>query len=249
MLVPLCCFHSSVGKTRCIFLLLRLCSPRSIQLSAMDKNPFAWDNSSSDLNSKTVGVSLADGNGKPLDLAGQELEMYVPRNLKINPVKPMELNHFEDGDPPMRVHKFNRSSIEAAVAIEIKIFQPEVKFMVALRYGKKPTANHYDYGHTFPTLEEAKKMKKRPHPFTFVVPHTLLNLLLTEGNNGSGNASEAALLANITAKQFYLGVKAINKDSLGNVNTSYALRIYLPACKMFDEETNTWTSRGCRVCI
>lgn len=216
----------------------------------MDKNPFAWDNSSSDLNSKTVGLSLTDGNGKPLNLAGQELEMFVPRNVKINPVKPMELNHFEDGDPPMRVHKFNRSSIDAAVAVQIMTFHPEIKFMIAVRYGKKPTANHYDYGHTFPTLEASKKMKRKPHPFTFVVPHTQLNTLLLAGINITSNGtvkSEAELLANITAKQFYLGVKAINKDSLGDANTSYALRIYLPACKMFNEDTNTWTSKGCRV--
>ena len=215
----------------------------------MDKNPFAWDNSSSDLNSKTIGLSLTDGNGKPLDLAGQELEMFVPRNLKINPVKPMELNHFEDGDPPMRIHKFNRSSIEAAIAIEIKTFHSGIKFMVAVRYGKKPTANHYDYAYTFPSLEESKTMKKRPHPFTYVIPHTLVNLLLTEGNNGSGNGSEPISLTNVTIKQFYLGVKAINKDSLDEMNTSYALRIYLPSCKMFDEETSTWTTKGCRVRI
>ena len=103
----------------------------------MDKNPFAWDNSSSDLNSKTVGLSLTDGNGKPLDLAGQQLEMFVPRNLKINPVKPMELNHFADDDPPMRVHKFNRSNLESAIAIEMKFFHPDIKFMAAVRYDKK----------------------------------------------------------------------------------------------------------------
>lgn len=217
------------------------------QLSAMDKNPFAWDNSSSDLNSKTVGLSLTDGNGKPLDLAGQELEMFVPRNLKINPVKPMELNHFEDGDPPMRVHKFNRSSLDAGIAVEIKTFHPRIRFMVAVRYDKKPTANHYDYAHTFPTLEESKKMKKRPHPFTYVIPHTLINTLLFGNKNESDNDTKADASQNITIKQFYLGVKAVNKDSLGDVNTSYALRLYLPACKMFDEETNTWTSKGCRV--
>lgn len=216
----------------------------------MDKNPFAWDNSSSDLNSKTVGLSLTDGNGKPLNLAGQQLEMFVPRNLKINPVKPMELNHYADDDPPMRIHKFNRSSIEAAVAIEMKFFHPDIKFMVAVRYEKKPTANHYDFAHTFPTQAEAKKMKKRPHPFTYVIPHVLLNLLLIRGQNESDNGTDmATLLANVTIKQFYLGVKAINKDALSDANTSYAMRIYLPSCKMFDEDKNTWTTKGCKVTI
>ena len=214
----------------------------------MDKNPFAWDNSSSDLNSKTVGISLTDGNGKPLNLAGQQLEMFVPRNLKINPVKPMELNHFADDDPPMRVHKFNRSSIESAIAVEMKFFHPDIKFMAAVRYDKKPTANHYDFVHNFPSQTEAKKMKKRPHPFTFVIPHVLINPLLIKGQNGSDNGTDlATLLANVTVKQFYLGVKILNKDDLGNVNTSYALRIYLPSCKMFNEDKNTWTTKGCKV--
>ena len=99
----------------------------------MDNNPFAWDNSSKDLDSKTVGVALTDGNGKPLDLAGQELEVFVPRDTLKNPVQPMEIHHFAEDDPPMRVHKFNRSNVEAGVAVEVLPFDDRVIFMVAVR--------------------------------------------------------------------------------------------------------------------
>ena len=105
-------------------------------MTAMGNNPFAWDNSSKDLSSKTVGVALTDGNGQPLDLAGQELEVFVPRDLVKNPVKPLEMNHFIEGDPPMRVHKFNRSSSEAAIAVQILPFDEEITFMIAVRYAK-----------------------------------------------------------------------------------------------------------------
>ena len=218
----------------------------------MDDNPFAWDDSSKDVNSKVVGLSLTDGTGAPLDLAGQVLEMFVPRDTKKNPIKSLELNEFMADDPPMRVHKFNRTGNESGIAVEISTFDPNIKFTVFLRFGKRPSANHFDESHTFPSLNEAKKMKKKPHPFTYVVPHDRLNLHILNFTDNSGNesmATETSPLNNTNGITWFLGIKATNKDSLENPNTDYGMRIYLPSCKMFLEDLNTWTTKGCRVSI
>ncbi|KAK3736330.1 hypothetical protein QZH41_020801, partial [Actinostola sp. cb2023] len=209
-------------------------------MTAMAENPFPADEKAKDLDSKTVGLALTDGNGKPLDLAGQTLEMFVPRDVKKNPVKPMVLNHYAADDPPMRVHKFNRTTNDSAIVIEIQVFDPKVKFAIMLRFEKRPTAQHFDFNHTFASLEEAKKMRKRPHPFTYVVNHVRLREKLTYDGNGSE-------INNGTAGTYFLGIKAINKDLLTKPNTSYAMRIYLPACKSFDEDTNQWVAGGCVV--
>ena len=221
-------------------------------MTAMDDNPFAWDDSSKDVNSKVVGLSLTDGTGAPLDLAGQMLEMFVPRDTKKNPVKPLELNQFFADDPPMRVHKFNRTNNESGVAVEILTFDPDIKFTVFLRYGKRPSANHFDEFHTFPSQIEAKKMKKKPHPFTYVVPHNTLNIHImnfTESLVNGTMATEAPPSNDTEGITWFLGIKAINKDSLENPKTDYGMRIYLPSCKMFLEDLNTWTTKGCRVSI
>ncbi|XP_048582698.1 polycystic kidney disease and receptor for egg jelly-related protein [Nematostella vectensis] len=209
-------------------------------MTAMGDNPFPGG--SDDLNSKTIGLSLTDGNGNPLDLAGQTLEMYVPRDLKKNPLKPMELNHFGPNDPVMRVHKFNRTTNLTAIAVEIQPFDPQIKFRIHVRFETRPSATHFHWNHTFPSLEEAAKMKRRPHPFTFVINHVVLRDTLL-----SSNASDNGTVFNSTMGSYFLGIKAINKDSLSSPNTSYAMRIYLPACKSFDEDTNTWTTNGCVV--
>lgn len=205
----------------------------------MGDNPFP-NEKANDLNSKTVGLALTDGNGKPLDLAGQTLEMFVPRDLKKNPLKPMELNHYVADDPPMRVHKFNRTSNDSAIVIEIQSFHPKIKFAIMIRFDKRPSAMHFDFNHTFPSLEEAAKMRRRPHPFTYVINHVRIKEKLLATVNGSA-------LNNGTTGSFYLGIKVINLDELGSVNNSYAMRIYLPACKSFDEDTNEWVTNGCVV--
>ena len=220
-------------------------------MTAMDDNPFAWDDSSKDVNSKVVGLALTDGTGSPLDLSGQMLEMFVPRDTKKNPIKPLELNHFSADEPAMRVHKFNRTSNESGIAVEILTFEPELRFVVFLRYGKRPSANHYDKTHIFPSLTMAKKMKKKPHPFTYVVAHDTLNLHILNFTQAPGNETMAteAPPSNDTDEgiTWFLGIKAINKDSLSSPNTSYGMRIYLPSCKMFLEDLNTWTTKGCWV--
>lgn len=210
------------------------------QMTAMGENPFPADEKAKDLNSKTVGLALTDGNGKPLNLAGQTLEMFVPRDLKKNPLKPMELNQFTADDSPMRVHKFNRTANDSAIAIEIQPYDPNIKFRIVVRFEKRPTAQHFDFNHTFPSLEEAKKMRKRPHPFTYVINHVRLRDKLMYDENGTETG-------NGTTGTYFLGIKAINKDKLESPNTDYSMRIYLPACKSFDEDTNQWTTGGCVV--
>lgn len=126
--------------------------------------------------------------------------MFVFCNFKINFVKLMELNYFEDGDLFMCVYKFNWISIDVVVVIEIKIFYLEIKFMVVVRYGKKLIVKYFDYGYVFFILEVFKKMKKWLYLFMFVVFYIFLNILLFEGINVSFNGFEVELLVNIIVK-------------------------------------------------
>lgn len=91
-------------------------------------------------------------------------------------------------------------------------------------------------------------MKKCFYLFIFVILYVFINLLLIKGQNGSDNGIDLViLLVNVIVKQFYLGVKILNKDDLGNVNICYVLRIYLFLCKMFNEDKNIWMIKGCKV--
>lgn len=174
--------------------------------------------------------------------------MFVLRNLKINLVKFMELNYFVDDDLFMCVYKFNCLSIDLVIVVEMKFFYLDIKFMVVVRYDKKLIVNYYDFVYNFLSLMEVKKMKKCFYLFIFVILYVFINLLLIKGQNGSDNGIDLViLLVNVIVKQFYLGVKILNKDDLGNVNISYVLRIYLFLCKMFNEDKNIWMIKGCKV--
>ena len=83
----------------------------------MANSPYGGDASSSGVKSNIMGLSLSDGSGNPLDLAGQELQMFVKRDA--SKAVPPEMNEF-DTSGNMRFHKFNYSSLENGVVFEVK---------------------------------------------------------------------------------------------------------------------------------
>ena len=83
----------------------------------MANSPYGADSSSSDVNSNVMGLALTDGEGKPLDLAGQELQMFVKRDASKD--VPSDMNSFDSSDS-MRFHKFNYSNLDNGVVFEVK---------------------------------------------------------------------------------------------------------------------------------
>ena len=90
----------------------------------MESNPYGTDASSSDIKSNVMGLSLSDGNGNPLDLAGLELQMFVKRDASKD--VPPEMNEF-DSIATMRFHKFNYSSLENGVVFEVKALDSKLQ--------------------------------------------------------------------------------------------------------------------------
>ena len=91
----------------------------------MARSPYGADASSSDIKSNVMGLALTDGNGNPLDLAGQELQMFVKRDASKD--VPPEMNEF-DTSGTMRFHKFNYSSLDNGVVFEVK--PPDSKLQI-----------------------------------------------------------------------------------------------------------------------
>ena len=90
----------------------------------MASSPYGADASSSDIKSNVMGLSLSDGDGNPLDLSGQELQMFVKRDASKD--IPPEMNEF-DTSSSMRFHKFNYSSLENGVVFEVKALDAKLQ--------------------------------------------------------------------------------------------------------------------------
>ncbi len=90
----------------------------------MSKNPYGQDSSSADIKSNILGLALTDKNGNAVDVAGQELQMFVSRgsNDYVTP----GMNQF-DSSGAMRFHKFNYSSLENGVVFEVKPLDSKLK--------------------------------------------------------------------------------------------------------------------------
>lgn len=97
----------------------------------MTSNPYGSDSSSSDVNSNIMGLALTDGNGNPLDLAGQELQMFVKRDASKD--VPADMNAF-DTSASMRFHKFNYSSLDNGVVLEVKPLDAKLQIRYAAKW-------------------------------------------------------------------------------------------------------------------
>ncbi len=90
----------------------------------MSNNPYGTDSTSADIKSRIMGLSLTDQNGNAINVAGQELQMFVSRD--DNKKSLAEMNKFDDS-ATMRFHKFNYSSLENAVVFEVKPLDKKLK--------------------------------------------------------------------------------------------------------------------------
>lgn len=90
----------------------------------MANSPYGSDSSSADIKSNVMGLALSDADGNPIDLAGQELQMFVKRDASNDIAA--EMNQFSDAGT-MRFHKFNYSTLENAVAFEVRPLDSKVK--------------------------------------------------------------------------------------------------------------------------
>eukprot|EP00794_Sanderia_malayensis_P014077 gene14077-15546_t len=198
-------------------------------VSSMANNPYGNDATSDDIKSDILGLSLTDKNGKPINVAGQELQMFVTRDLKGKTLVP-DMNAFDDSQT-FRFHKFNYTSLENGVGIQVKPVDKKLKLRVLLSYGKRPSLKSYMKNHTFLSNEEAsRKSSQLPEHSTYIL------------SNGELNQTG----------QYYIGLVLLNKDKVysdfGYIpSLNYSLLIFQSKCKVWNDELKIWSSKGCRV--
>ena len=95
------------------------------QKTANGRNSTPYDGAGADdINSDTQGLALMGGDGKPLDVTGKEITLFIDRDTTAD--GPPDVHEFDVDDGAMKVHKFNLSSKTSSMAIEILPVDPRV---------------------------------------------------------------------------------------------------------------------------
>ncbi|XP_065682979.1 polycystin family receptor for egg jelly isoform X2 [Hydra vulgaris] len=207
-------------------------SGRVVSVGAMvtsfSDNPYKDSVGSNDIASEVMGLAVSGPNGKPLDLASEELSLFVKRNLASD--EPAVFYEY-DKDGSLNIHRFNYTTESNFVVVESRPVDLHTQVNYFIAFNKTPTFHNHLANHSTINLEKAKLLNSLPDPFIRVFSSIELN--------GTG--------------EYYIGVKITpsRKDIYGNYEynplMSYTLRIWETVCKIWDEELGTFVTKGCKV--
>ena len=175
-----------------------------------------------------MGLAISGPNGKSLDLAGEELSIFVKRNLLSD--KPPILYEY-DKEGGLIFHRFNYTWEGHVVVIESRPVDLHTQINYFIAFNKTPTFSNALLNHSTTNLEKAKLMKPLPDPFIRVFTASELN--------GTG--------------EYHIGIKLtpsrkfIYANYEYNPSMHYTLRIWETVCKIWDEDLETFVTKGCKV--
>lgn len=196
-------------------------------VTSTGNNPYQGAAGADDVKSDVMGLALSGPDGSPMDLSGQEMTMFVKRDL-TNDIPPIKYK-YDTEQGAMKVHRVNFTSNISYTAIEIRPIDPDTVIHVYISHERRPTVSNAVTNYTQVTLKAANQTL--PDPFIW--------LFSTDDLNGTG--------------KYYIGVKMTpsRKDIFAKYEydptMEYTLRTWETLCKIWDEEEKAFTTSGCRV--
>ena len=106
------------------------------RLTNMDKNPYGGAESSEDIKSKVIGLALTGPDGKPLDLKGQQMTIFVDRAVTKEENITAPIFNFR---LPATYHQFNFTAPYCSMVIELRAHDPLLKVNAAIEFERKPS--------------------------------------------------------------------------------------------------------------
>ena len=198
------------------------------------KNPFAWD-SSVNVDTPVVLLQLRNVDGTPLNISypSENVHVLLNRTTLSRPrytYRSDEIFHltYNMSKVPFQVHKFNRSSSQHAIYIEIYVLETQtLEWTFLVDVGQRPTLQRHRIMWTVFVANTT----------TSNVPYTYF--ILPGDLPGIG--------------EFYLAIAPKLREDLrkewrsGKFNLSYALVIYQTSCRHWNKNAEIWSTAGCKV--
>ena len=244
-------------------------------MTAVNFNPFSWDNSSKAIQSNVVGLELKNGKAKiNVSNLDEDIVMVVPISsppksntntsdvpehsfLKPNKIATRMYNA-ELADVPVSI----KMSVVVAVAVEVFV-----------KFGSRPAIDNFDHNFTVTfksmcqnqTDGEQNEMSCLPDESSMTVVPPKPGLLyvgilfLGAKNNSEHSRQRRSCFGHGRQRRSCVGVKdpppkGVTKTVIPKYDPStdvnYSMSITQTSCLFWSEEKNKWASDGCKViCI
>lgn len=107
----------------------------------MDENPYGGAASSEDIKSKVMGLALTGSDGKPLDLRGQLMTIFVDRDVSMEENVSAPIFDYR---LPATYHQFNFTAPNCSMVIELRAHDPLLQVNVFIEFKRKPSMSKMD---------------------------------------------------------------------------------------------------------
>lgn len=178
-------------------------------MNAIPTNLHTWSNTSKEVNSYSVGLTLKDESRHPLNTSNfsSDANIYIPRNASQLPdeeeffVVPMGDNKY------IQYHAIQVNSSNFSVHIQIRAVNESIgNLTVFLLFDERPTPEHFDYNWTIPDFSGC----------TFKNVSRVVSNSSAEGS-GANNATNSSA-TNSTKTENQVVVQDMERDCLKHPN-------------------------------
>ena len=111
----------------------------------MDNNPYEGAAKSDDIKSNVMGLALTGADGKPLDLSGQTMTMFVERAVAKEDDVPASIFPYRvtSDRKPLSFHQFNITSDNVSMVVELQAHDPLFDISAFIDFARKPGASKF----------------------------------------------------------------------------------------------------------
>ena len=239
------------------------------QMTAVNFNPYSWDNSSKAIQSSVTSLELQNGNTKiNVSNLDEDIVMVIP----ISSPPQNDANSTEDSEHrflkpnKMVVHSYYAELGNVPVIIETGVFEMDVVIDLFVKFGSRPAIDNFDHSFTIsfkytciPSQEGNDTSCFLEKGLLTVVPPIPGRLYV--GISGKKNSSERtrnrrSCFGHGRQRRGCVGfkdpppkgvTKTIVPQYEPSTDINYTMTIIQSSCLYWSEDKDKWSSDGCKV--
>ena len=239
------------------------------QMTAVNFNPYTWDNSSKAIQSSVTSLELQNGGAKiNVSNLDDDIVMVIPISSpsKDHANNTEVLEHRFLKPNKMAVHSHYAELADVPVSIEIGVQENDIIVELLVKFGSRPAINDYDHNFTISfkyTCEISKERKQTSCLFkkTSIVvvptkPGRLYVGIMASKNSTEHSRRKRSCFGHGRQRRDCVGFKDPPPKGVTTVvvpqynpatDVNYTMTITQSSCLYWSEDRDKWTSDGCKV--
>lgn len=238
----------------------------------MSFNPFTWDNTSRHVHSAVLTLELKGDKRNSIDVSKLSSDVWIKIPLN-SATRDQKNQNFFTSNHTSRFHEINVDYENTLLQLEITPVNATVTLVIFVKFGRRPTIEEHDLNGTVSNNESC--VWRRAHqsngwervcfstreapiamfaqkPGKYYVEVRSQNSLIRpkQGQEESHFAQRSCVEVKSPPHAPFLGEKEIDFPTYDpRTDHNYTMRVALGSCVYWSDESDKWTTKGCKVRI